>query len=109
MIRQPDFLTVGVAQDVLIRGDPPCEVRKPSLAWKFTGSPTRTEFVQNRRSNPYSREATPGTATTPSCCWRSTDPSNESKGDDDASEWLPQRKAYDCICVANRSRSRRPT
>jgi hypothetical protein len=27
-------------------------------------------------------------------------PSKESKGDDDASEWLPQRKAYDCTYVA---------
>ena len=27
-------------------------------------------------------------------------PQNESKGDDDASEWLPPRKAYDCRYVA---------
>jgi hypothetical protein len=27
-------------------------------------------------------------------------PSNESKGDDDASEWLPPRKEYDCKYVA---------
>ena len=27
-------------------------------------------------------------------------PANEAKGDDDASEWLPPRKAYDCTYVA---------
>ena len=27
-------------------------------------------------------------------------PQNEAKGDDDASEWLPPRKAYDCTYVA---------
>jgi hypothetical protein len=27
-------------------------------------------------------------------------PANEAKGDDDASEWLPPRKAYDCVYVA---------
>ena len=27
-------------------------------------------------------------------------PQNEAKGDDDASQWLPPRKAYDCRYVA---------
>ena len=30
-------------------------------------------------------------------------PQNEAKGDDDASEWLPPRKAYDCKYVAKQT------
>ena len=30
-------------------------------------------------------------------------PANQAKGDDDASEWLPPRKAYDCKYVARQT------